>query len=458
MDLDYNINKYLQNRELGFRRNCYGFKQNISENLIEKMRCTAYNMNNLETYIGSTFCCKFSKNKNNLHMVACSTDHGEIIIQNTLEDNEMKGGVVNILDNYKRAVLHDNAIFNLAWAEPNMKLVTASADQTSKIIQVLPSGKMELLVTFNYNSSVKSVMFCPGSSDVFCGGSQDGSIKVWDTRVNNNRFVINCLGLEHHIPNAHGVYTKHNPYKRAFKSYGISSVIYQNDLSIISCSSNDPAINVWDLRKSYRQVKGNTESLPLKKYYCSETSSHGFIDIHLNPQSSLLYASRLRDSIFCFSLDSAQRTPIHCYSGHCQETSFSKISISHDGRYIFSGCTNNTGVIWTTELPHIEKPIFILNKKLRDPFSVLDLLHQELSVSDWCADPTTHPKLVTSSDSIPLLWSVTKMQVKTSYHKFIKTQEGKTKKMFLNSTRTVPIKLNTELKEKFGKETGNVGK
>lgn len=40
--------------------------------------------------------------------------------------------------------------------------------------------------------------------DIFCGGSQDGSIKVWDARVNQDRFVIGFLGLEHHIPNAHG--------------------------------------------------------------------------------------------------------------------------------------------------------------------------------------------------------------------------------------------------------------
>lgn len=39
--------------------------------------------------------------------------------------------------------------------------------------------------------------------DVFCGGTLDGSIKVWDARVNHNR---NVLGVEHHIPNTHGKY------------------------------------------------------------------------------------------------------------------------------------------------------------------------------------------------------------------------------------------------------------
>lgn len=33
--------------------------------------------------IGNTFACKFSRNKNNLHIVGCSSEHGEMIIQNT---------------------------------------------------------------------------------------------------------------------------------------------------------------------------------------------------------------------------------------------------------------------------------------------------------------------------------------------------------------------------------------
>lgn len=39
--------------------------------------------------------------------------------------------------------------------------------------------------------------------DVFCGGADDGSIKVWHARLNNDYNVMefNCK-----IPNAHGRY------------------------------------------------------------------------------------------------------------------------------------------------------------------------------------------------------------------------------------------------------------
>jgi len=64
-------------------------------------------------------------------------------------------------------VVHDNAIFNFAWAEPQMKLITACGDQSSKLCSLSPSGTLDEETEFFYNSSVKSVMFCPGSSGMY---------------------------------------------------------------------------------------------------------------------------------------------------------------------------------------------------------------------------------------------------------------------------------------------------
>lgn len=63
--------------------------------------------------------------------------------------------------------VHNNAIFNFAWAEPEMKLVTACGDQTSKLFSVTPSGALVEIKMFSHNSSVKTVMFCPGSSGTY---------------------------------------------------------------------------------------------------------------------------------------------------------------------------------------------------------------------------------------------------------------------------------------------------
>lgn len=69
------------------------------------------------------------------------------------------------------------------------------------------------------------------------------------------------------------------------------------------------------------------------------------------------------------------------YSGHYIRNSYSKISISNDGRYIFSGCMYNGGVMWLTEFPFIEQPIFKMSSDILD-------FKKELNNSDWCADPS----------------------------------------------------------------------
>lgn len=66
----------------------------------------------------------------------------------------------------KLVSLHENAIFNFAWAEPQMKLVTACGDQSSKLCSLRPSGTLDQERQFMCNSSVRSVMFCPGSSGI----------------------------------------------------------------------------------------------------------------------------------------------------------------------------------------------------------------------------------------------------------------------------------------------------
>lgn len=63
--------------------------------------------------------------------------------------------------------VQDSPINNFAWAEPQMKLITASDDLTSKLCSLDQSGQLVVENEFNFNSKVQSVMFCPGSSGIY---------------------------------------------------------------------------------------------------------------------------------------------------------------------------------------------------------------------------------------------------------------------------------------------------
>lgn len=141
--------------------------------------------------------------------------------------------------------------------------------------------------------------------------------------------------------------------------FGISTVIYKDDLTVLSCSSMDPlvycysivikyfifviqlydtidfiiyifiyfivyykindvtyqniffsCIKLWDLRKSYRQITGNKEPLPLAKYFHNMQTRQnvGYIDMIINPQSTRLYASGANNIIHCYSLESLEKS------------------------------------------------------------------------------------------------------------------------------------------------------
>lgn len=76
-------------------------------------------------------------------------------------------------------------------------------------------------------------------------------------------------------------------------------------------------IKVWDLRKSYRQVKANIEPLPITKYFHQKKNADqniGYSDMIINAQSSDLYANCINNTIYRYSLESLNKSTYLFYS------------------------------------------------------------------------------------------------------------------------------------------------
>ena len=80
---------------------------------------------------------------------------------------------------------HLNAILNLDFSPDDIRLATASGDQTSKIIDMPTQHAIYTMA--GHLASVKQVRFQPESSDVLATSSRDGSVQLWDLR---------CKGLD----------------------------------------------------------------------------------------------------------------------------------------------------------------------------------------------------------------------------------------------------------------------
>jgi len=61
---------------------------------------------------------------------------------------------------------HDNAIFDISWSQDDMRLATASGDQTGKVFDIM-SRRCIALFTGYHKTTLKKVVFKPGDTSNF---------------------------------------------------------------------------------------------------------------------------------------------------------------------------------------------------------------------------------------------------------------------------------------------------
>ncbi|KAL8952032.1 MAG: hypothetical protein Q9222_002019 [Ikaeria aurantiellina] len=88
---------------------------------------------------------------------------------------------------------HSNAILDLAFSPDDLLLATASGDQSSKIID-MPTQRTTTTLD-GHSSSLKQVMFQPGSSNVIALSSRDGNVTLWDLRCSGSEKPVRDLRI-----------------------------------------------------------------------------------------------------------------------------------------------------------------------------------------------------------------------------------------------------------------------
>ncbi|GBP48808.1 Protein lethal(2)denticleless [Eumeta japonica] len=162
---------------------------------------------------------------------------------------------------------HNNAVFDLAWMPGGMNFVTASGDHTANLWDVQEGDPRRLLVFSNHTKSVKTAVFRPTEPSVFATGARDGHILVWDIRANNQPSVV--LKPDNSLMNCHSCFTPKTPGSHTKRSRidnhratSITGLVFQDDMTLVSCGECDGNIKVWDLRKKlqYLQTRAFTKA------------------------------------------------------------------------------------------------------------------------------------------------------------------------------------------------------
>ncbi|GLV39921.1 lethal-(2)-denticleless [Carabus blaptoides fortunei] len=338
------------------------------------------------------FACKFAQTAGNEHILALANEEGQIAIHNT--EHNVNGET----DCYGKTA-HYNAIFDLAWMMGQMKLVSVSGDHTARLFDVSRSDIIEERIFHGHTRSVKTVAFRKDDPAVFATGARDGAIFVWDTRANYNLSYITqpdrIISNSHNIPNTPGSGSKFKKrlvplVTNVSGANSVTGLVFQNDMSLISCGAGDGAIKVWDLRKNY----GVNKREPLPKCvlpYTGHTTRNGFTNLLVDRSGVKLYANCMDNTIYCYNISTYQPQPIMTYTGHYNSSFYVKSSLSVDGNYLLSGSSDQNAYIWNT------------NKST--PLVSLVGHSAEVTCVAWCQKGGI--KLVTCSDDMKhKIWQV----------------------------------------------------
>ncbi|XP_058804222.1 protein lethal(2)denticleless isoform X2 [Phymastichus coffea] len=293
---------------------------------------------------------------------------------------------------------HSDAIFDIAWMPQEMKLITASGDHSARLWDVSQEEIKELQIFHAHTRSVKNVAFRPQDKAVFATGARDGAIMIWDIRATNSNRPDNSIYYAHCTKLLSRIKQRRTPLNK-FKHNRVQSItglVFQDDYTLLSCSSGDGLIKVWDLRKNYTTHKKD----PIPKYtmnYGGKSNSNGFTSLVVCPYGITLYASCMDNTIYAYNVLSYNPKPIAEYYGHKNSTFYVKACLSPDGKYLASGSSDELAYIWHT-------------KKPGTPLLKLSGHREEVTCIAWCS--VGESKIVTcSDDSCHRIWTVGKEHI-----------------------------------------------
>lgn len=192
----------------------------------------------------------------------------------------------------------------------------------------------------------------------------------------------NCLMNCHSSfqPKTPGSHSK-RPRIDNHRAISITGLVFQDDLTLISCGECDGNIKVWDLRKNYNVYKRE----PLPKHsipYCGSSTKNGYTNLIIDDVRMRLYASCMDNVIYCFNISTYNMLPEQRYIGHENSTFYIKTSLSPDSMYLVSGSSDKNAYIW--------------NVKYSEPVVKLTGHWAEVTCAAWCQKGDM--KIVTCSD------------------------------------------------------------
>lgn len=168
--------------------------------------------------------------------------------------------------------VHYNALMDIAFSSDDYVLVTASGDQTARVIDM--QSQQTICILSGHKSSVKQVRFRPDDDNIITTSARDGCVMIWDLRCGGKSAVQNfrtSLRTRASLPGRVDPETRYGKglevgygHRSANRHYEymnrdeLSITSFQHlpngrEHMIITSSEVDASVKLWDLRNAGRR-------------------------------------------------------------------------------------------------------------------------------------------------------------------------------------------------------------
>uniref|UniRef100_A0A0X3NXG9 Denticleless protein homolog n=2 Tax=Schistocephalus solidus TaxID=70667 RepID=A0A0X3NXG9_SCHSO len=372
-------------------RQSFSIRKCIPEIGVENFECIRSQSFQLYSNVDGTsppFACDFSAHDPYLLLVA--KEDGLVHLYNTLEKHAYA-----LIRNYE---VHDNAIFDVKWLSHARMFLTASGDQSIKLVDSASTAVVRSFL--GHTMSVRSLALMPNDNHIFASASRDGCIRLWDMRSKSHSEQVGgvsvcCSSLllpQCHVPSTVPLESplrrlRSKSRKSLSDSHSVTCVIFGRNFDLISAGSTDGAVKIWDLRKLSSSARRPATPKMVLPYRGISRKQSGFSDLVLDSRRTRLYASCLDHTIYEYDLNSQSTRPMFVYAGHLTNSFYIKMTLSPDDRYLACGSGDHRAYI------------YLVGERFQNPL-ILSGHTGEVSVPRWSVfDPTL---MVTLSDAAQL--------------------------------------------------------
>ncbi|EGO01673.1 hypothetical protein SERLA73DRAFT_49690 [Serpula lacrymans var. lacrymans S7.3] len=352
------------------------------------------------------YACSYSHGAKNggRPLIAVATEQGSLIVVNTLKRRDW-----DYEPQRTTYQPHNNGVFDVQWSNDDSLLTTASGDKSIRVSSV--ETQKSLYVLRGHSGTAKCVVWDPTHDDLLSSGGRDGSICVWDLRLNSSQNAENktsVLSPVLVIPAAHGQDTSKGRKKKVLPlPKSVTGLIYPNSQphGLISSGSSDGILRFWDLRlpTAIPNGKGSNKTAksavaPVSLSMLDPTIMNGTrrprgitsLAMGAGPTAGLIFASGADSHLHTYSLPFLM--PLGSY-GHPNmriSSFYVQVAVSPCGRWLASGSSDKDGSMFLFDVSNASRTFVSPSTRSAPAWlpNGVQLQGQkgEISAVDWAED------------------------------------------------------------------------